>query len=249
MRLASAAAALAVLTFASGAAAVPQTYTDSAAFLAALPGPATTVNFDAVAAGTTVASGGSIGGLTVTYSLGGVSLAVTDGTSFGAAAVAASSTSSPNFLGTDDADHLQDGDALTMAFTSGTGIGLFVLTRDAMENDDVTLTAGGATAQLLASAVEQTLADGSAVYFLGVLDPAGSIASAVVDYPSDGETNFLINLDDVTLVPEPAQRLSLLAGVAGLAGLARLRRANRTVSKPMATSRVSGALGRSNDDG
>ncbi len=230
MKRGGAAAFLAVFAIAPTAAAVPQTYTDSAAFLAALPGAATTVDFDAVAAGTTVASGGSIGGLTVTYSLGGVSLAVTDGTSFGAAPVAASSTSSPNFLGTDDADHLQDGDALTLSFASGTGIGLFVLTRDAMEDDDVTLTAGGATASLLAAAVEQTLADGSAVYFLGVLDPAGGVASAVVDYPSDGETNFLINVDDVILVPEPAQMLFLLAGVAGLVGLARLRRDDRTVS-------------------
>jgi hypothetical protein len=225
---------------ASQRAAAPQAYTDSAAFLAALPGVATTVDFDAVAAGTTIASGGSIDGLTLTYSLGGTSLAITDGTSFGAAPSAASATSSPNFLGTDDADHLQDGDAFTLSFVSGKGIGLFVLTRDAMEDGDVTLTAGGATASLLAAAVEQTLADGSAVYFLGVLEPAGGVASAVMDYPSDSETNFLINVDDVILVPEPAQLLMLLAGAAGLAGLARLRRADRIVSKQQMASGVNG---------
>ena len=223
--------ALAAIVFAPAAMATPVTYTSSTDFQAALPGPDTTVDFDFPAtAGTTISSGGSIDGLTLSYSLGGVLLAVTDGTSFGAAPSAASTTSASNFLGTNDADHLQDGDTLTLSFAAGTGIGLFILTRDAMENADVTLAAGGATASLLASAVEQTLADGSSVYFLGVLDDEGSISSAVLDFVNDSETNFLMNVDDVILVPEPGQLTLLLPGIAGLAGLAqwRGRRLGRT---------------------
>ena len=222
---------LAAFFFAPGALASPVTYTVSADFSTALPGGFTTVDFDTTSAGTTIASGGSIGGLGLAYSLGGVFLAVTDGTSFGAASSPASTTSASNFLGSDDLDHLQDGDTLTLSFAAGTGVGLYILTRDAMQNGDVTLTAGGATASLAASAVEQTLADGSSVFFLGVLDAGGSISSAVLDFPSDGETNFLMNVDDVILVPEPEKLILLFPGLAGLAGLSLTRRARREANE------------------
>lgn len=224
-----AAGMLAAIVFVPAAMASPVAYTSLTTFNAALPGASTTVDFDSATAGTTISSGGSIDGLGLSYSLGGVLLAVTDGSSFGAAASAASTTSASNFLGTNDLDHLQDGDTLTLSFAAGSGVGLYILTRDPMENGDVTLSAGGATALLLASAVEQTLADGSSVYFLGVLDAAGSISSAVLDFPSDGETNFLMNVDDVILVPEPGQLLMLLPGIASLAGLS-LRRSRRRAS-------------------
>ena len=38
------------------------TYTDQAAFMAALPGPASTLDFDSVAAGTLIPSGNAAGG-------------------------------------------------------------------------------------------------------------------------------------------------------------------------------------------
>ena len=226
-----AAAVMAVIVCAPAAMAAPAAYTDSATFSAAATGTETTVDFDSTSAGTPISSGGAIGGLSFSYSLDGVSLAVTDGTSFGAAPGVASTTSGSNFLGTDDLDHLQDGDTLTLSFAAGSGVGLYILAQDALEDDDVTLTAGGATASLVASAVEQTLADGSSVFFLGVLDTEGSITSAVLDFPSDGETNFLMNVDDVILVPEPGQLLLLLPGSASLAGLSRLRGRRSDCSK------------------
>ncbi len=66
------------LAFATASRASPITYTDSAAFLAALPGPATTVDFDSLASGTLIPSGGSVDGITFSYDFGGVQMAVTD---------------------------------------------------------------------------------------------------------------------------------------------------------------------------
>ena len=56
------------------------TYTDSASFLANLPGPATTADFDSLTSGDVIASGGTADGITFTYDFGGVDLIVTDGT-------------------------------------------------------------------------------------------------------------------------------------------------------------------------
>ncbi len=72
------AAACVALAFANASHAIPVTYADSAAFLAALPGPATTVDFDSLASGTLVPSGGSVDGITFSYDFGGVQMAVTD---------------------------------------------------------------------------------------------------------------------------------------------------------------------------
>jgi len=72
----------------------PQSYTDQAAFSAALPGTATTVDFDSALADTLILSGESVDGITFNYALEGVALKVSSasGTSY-------STTSSTQFLG------------------------------------------------------------------------------------------------------------------------------------------------------
>ena len=168
-----------------------QSYTSRSSFTAALPGTASTVNFDALSAGTTIASGGNTGGLTFTYNYGGVLLKV-NGT-FPAPSAARS-------LGSTDADVLQDGDNLTLSFSQRNAIGLSIITSETLQSGDLSLTAGGSTATL-APAVQQTLSDGAKVYFLGVIKPTTAFATATLTTVGGGF--FFYNIDDVTSATAP----------------------------------------------
>jgi len=171
--------------------ATPQLYTDQTAFNAALPGVSTTVDFDNVAADTLIPSGGSVGGITFSYALDGANLKVSSETSN-----SYSTTSGGLFLGSDDADILQDGDTITLSFSSVSAIGLYFLSSDALENDDISLSAGGMTANLVAADVQGLpLSDGSSVYFLGIIDETGTFSTATVTTQGNGK--FLFNVDDI----------------------------------------------------
>jgi hypothetical protein len=213
---------LAALALPASAGAVPTVYTSSAAFFAALPGAATTHDFDGLTSGQVIASGASADGITFTYDFGGVDLIVTDGTAAGGGGPFAT-TSSPNFLGTSDLDVLLDGDDLGLGFASARAVGLFIVTAEvpgvSLFDGDIGLTAAGATAYLDVDAVQQTLSDGI-VFFLGVIDPALSFSSASLEGFGGGGA-FAYNVDDVvTAVPEPGT--ALLLGL-GLLILSRLR--------------------------
>lgn len=163
-------------------------YVDRAAFLAALPGTAETVDFDGVASGTAVASGGVVGGVAFHYDYGGVLLEVTG---------AYPARSGANALGSTDAHVLQDGDNLDLAFAPRNALGLSIVTKEALEDGDLTLSAGGERVGIRAPAVEQVLADGSRVYFLGVVDPDVAFTGATLLTAGGGW--FFYNLDDVVL--------------------------------------------------
>ena len=204
------------LAFPTIAGAVPTAYTSAAAFLAALPGAATTANFDGLASGDVIASGGSADGITFTYAFGsGVELIVTDGSAAGGGGPF-ETTSAPNFLGTTDFDVLLDGDDLGLGFATANAVGLFIITAevpgDTLFDGDLGLSAAGATAYLDVDAVEQTLADGI-VFFLGVIDPDASFTTASLDGFGGGGA-FAYNVDDVvTAVPEPSSALLLGLGL------------------------------------
>ncbi len=188
------------------AGATPVTFTNQAAFTASLPGPATTLDFDGLSAGTLIPSGTTLDGITFDYDFGGVSMKVTD---------VFDTTSPPNFLGTDDADVFQDGDDFDLLFAPVQAIGLYFITADDLLDGDIGLSAAGVTASLVASDVQQVLGDGSSVYFLGIIDDMGSFTSASVDTVGGGF--FLYNVDDiVTAVPEPGTCLLVSAGLAWL---------------------------------
>jgi hypothetical protein len=190
-------AVLAVGLLAGLAQAAPQDYTDRPTFDAALPGASTTLDFDGATANSLIPSGNAVGGITFTYALDGVSLKVSteSGSSY-------STTSSAHFLGTDDADILQDGDTITLTFAPVSAIGLYVISNDTMQNNDVTLSAGGATANLLDTAPQGgPLGDGSAVYFLGVIDEQATFSTATLSTAGNGE--FLFNTDDIVTAQAP----------------------------------------------
>ncbi len=175
--------------------AAPTVYTSYAAFLAALPGASTVVNFDGLASGTVIASGSASSG-------GGASLLVTNGSAAGGGGPYAA-PSAPNCLGTSDFDALLDGDTLTLGVATANAIGLFVVSveepGDTIRDGDIGLTAHGATALLDVDAVHQTLPDGSLVYFLGVIDAQSSFSSASLDMFGGGEA-FAYGIDGIVRV-------------------------------------------------
>jgi hypothetical protein len=176
--------------------AAPQAYTDQPTFNAALPGASIALDFDSAAADSLIPSGSALDGITFSYALDGVQLKVST-TSGGY-----STTSGSQFLGTDDADILQDGDTITLTFAPVSAIGLYVISNDTMENNDVTLSAGGATVDLLETAPQGgPLGDGSAVYFLGVIDEQATFSTATLSTAGNGE--FLFNTDDIVTAQAP----------------------------------------------
>jgi hypothetical protein len=176
--------------------AAPQVYTDQATFVAALPGASSTVDFDSATADSLIPSGSALSGIAFSYALDGVQLKVST-TSGGY-----STTSGSQFLGSDDADILQDGDTLTLSFSPLNAIGLYVISNDVLEDNDLGLTVGGTTASLLKTATQGgPLGDGSVVYFLGIIDSTTPFATASLN--TAGNTAFLFNLDDIITVESP----------------------------------------------
>jgi hypothetical protein len=167
--------------------AAAQAFTTRAAFNAALPGAGSTNGFDTVTAGTTVASGGSAAGVTFTYNFGGTLLKVTS---------AYPAVSGANALGTADADIFQDGDNLALSFPATNALGLNIITKETLQNGDLSLSAGGSTASIASIQIQQTLSDGSNVYFLGVVNATTAFTTATLSTVGGGY--FFYNLDDFT---------------------------------------------------
>ena len=140
------------LVSATPVAATTIAFTDSASFLAALPGPASTLDFEGLASGTTLPSGSSEDGITFTYAIDGLSLLVTD--SF-------DTTSGSNSLGlTGGDDALLDGDEITLSFDSSIkALGLFFITSDPALAEEIQLITSVGTA-LNSGTAEAILGDG-----------------------------------------------------------------------------------------
>jgi hypothetical protein len=178
--------------------ATPIAHDNSTSFLAATAGyNASVSDFDSVAAGTTIASGGTLDGITFAYDFAGVQMLISD---------VFDTTSSPNFLGTEDGDVFQDGDDFDLFFDPTNALGIFFITADTMFDGDITLSAAGITALLTAANIEQTLPDGGNVYFLGIIDGMNSFSSAgVVADGGSGGPFFFYNVDDITLASKPTE--------------------------------------------
>jgi len=222
--------ALAALVLPVSANAVVMAFTDQSAFLAALPGTANTLDFDSQAAGTVIADGDSVDGITFNYDLFdlfGVSLVVTDGAQFGGGSFGGPflTTSGSNFLGTDDADLLQAGDGFTLDFAPVNAIGMSFITADPIFDGDITLSAGGGSVSLVAAEVGADLGDGGLPFFLGLIDTENTFGSASIDTLDCGGC-FIYNVDDIitSVVPVPGAIWLFLPALAGLAAASKKKR-------------------------
>ncbi|MFC1602007.1 PEP-CTERM sorting domain-containing protein [Pseudomonadota bacterium] len=189
--------------------ALPVTYTDHTDFFNDLTSAglgSTTLDFDGLLDGQIIADGESVAGITFHYDFGGVQMMASN---------IFDTTSPRNFLGTDDGDVFLDGDSFGLSFSATHAIGMYFLAADEMEDDDIRLIASTATASLIKAAVQQTLADGSDVYFLGIIDDVNTFQNASVITPVGGG-HFFYNIDDITVsVPEPGTTMLILIGMLG----------------------------------
>lgn len=168
----------------------PTAYSLLEDFSAALPNEPRILNFDGLPAGTTIEHAGSAEGITFEYDFGGLPMKV---------AQLYATTSAPNFLGTSDGGMFHDGDHFRMTFPPGNAIGLFFISADPLIDGDIKITSGQVTASLSAKDVHATLADGSRVYFLGIVDDRNLLTSVSVEALEGGF--FLYNVDDIITSP------------------------------------------------
>lgn len=184
-------------------------HTDIASFNSELSGTAmaTTLDFDSLAGGDMITSGSSVNGFGFVYDFGGVDLQVgnTHDTSSGS-----------NYLGTNDADLLQDGDNFAITVDPSNAFGIRIVTADALLDGDISLTFNGTTVDLVGMDIEATLNDGSFVYFLGITNDSATDTTAMISTLGDGV--FLYNVDDMIRAANP----SVLLGDVNLDGLVNL---------------------------
>jgi hypothetical protein len=219
-RGAFAAAALLALLPAAAIGAVTG-FTERAAFDAALAGleDVRVLDFEGVSAGTTIASGAALAGVTFDYAIDGFALVVTD--SFAA-------TSGVRSLGLTADDVFLAGDAFTMGFDRIVhAVGVYAIGADLLAGDFELRLPGGASVAN-GGAPDLVLPDGAA-FFLGLVedDPQAGFASAELVSLASGGADFAWNADDVvTAVRAPEPGGAALAAIAALLGRRRVLRSH-----------------------
>ena len=164
-----------------GSTATSQTlvHTDISSFNFALDADATitVLDFDSLQSGDDILDGNVLDGFEFDFDFSGVDLQVGGGST---------TSSEPNYLGTTDADMLQDGDDFDIVMEPSNAFGLFFISKDALLDGDITLSFNGAAVQAVATDVQQTLEDGSLVYFLGVTNEAETSTLASITTLGNG---------------------------------------------------------------
>jgi hypothetical protein len=190
-----------ILIFSMSAHAAPVVFTDSAAFNTAISSYSnSTLNFDSSAAGSLIADGGTLGGITFNYptlASFGVTMQIITGSP---------TTSGLNFLGTDDGNLFQAGDGFSLSFAASHAIGMFFISADPMFDDDIELTVNSTTAFLKVSDAIVLDAFNNA-YFLGIVDDTNTFNSVEVSSLSTCGVCFLYNVDDITTATTPSSSI------------------------------------------
>jgi len=186
-------------------------YTDSAAFLAALGGaPATTLDFDGVPSGSVIPNGGSFDGVRFDFSDPSFDLAVLTGLD---------TTSPPNFLGVDDGTpggSFLPEDVVTLVFpTPVFAVGASFLTPAGILDGVLrVVTPSGTTHSGLAPSA--IFPSGDEEWFVGLIaDTPFGRADLTSSFSA-----LVHNLDDITYaaVPEPFSATLVVSGLAGILG-------------------------------
>lgn len=203
---------LGLLSLSTQGNAATSTFTDSASFFAALPGPSSTQDYEGVPAESVIPNGATLDGINYSSNVGGGSLFIS---------TFSDTTSGNNSLGGDD-NFFLSGDELSFGFSSLTqAIGLFII--DDIEpgsivENDIQLIAGGLSVFNLATP-ERILPDRSNVFFLGLIDTDGFDSAQLLSFGDPSDPFFIFNVDDVTTValngqvPEPSSYLLLSLGL------------------------------------
>mgnify|MGYP000005812362 CR=1 FL=1 len=222
---------LALLLPSADVEAVTLGFTDSTAFQAALPGPASIVNFDNVNAGTPIPDGVPFQDISLTSNVDNV---------LGRSGLIVSAqflTTSPlNFLGVNDGftNEFLFGDELTLNFSASVlALGLSIIASPDVTQDTDFLLVGGGGSAFNAGTPEQTLFDGGEVFFLGLISDQAFNSAQLISFGDQLDTSLGFNVDDITsvtpanpaTVPEPSTVLLFGTGLLILAGMTRSKKA------------------------
>jgi hypothetical protein len=202
------------------------TFTDQALFQNAIsssPGQST-LDFEdpPLAAGTTLMSGDSAGGITFTFALGGLDVIVTN---------QFHTTSGTQYLGLDDGGDALffSGDALTLGFSGPRhAVGLFVIGTpgDVQDGDVVLSVSAGSVMNTTTMPMPSVLPDGGEAFFLGLVQTDSALGFTSATLASLGDISnptFFWSADDITtagrpttVIPEPGTLVLLGTGMLGL---------------------------------
>ena len=168
------------------------------------------VDFEGVASGTLIPSGGSVGGLEFEYAISGQTLAIAS--QFG-------TTSGTQYLGLDNPDTAFNlGDSFTIHFGKTVrAIGLYVIAGGDTLAGDFELSAGGGVITN-AAGPSLSVSDGSA-WFLGLVAEDGDLgfSSATLRGVDAGGAFLAFTVDDILVaVPEPGAALLALTAMGAL---------------------------------